>query len=142
MTNVEKTVSNAGISHQEVSARTGRKGNWFNDAYNNNEDIQISSLAKILSVVNDNTEIQKYQLIDLFDEKVLRISKVLASLSDEDSDTINDFITSETDLFIDLIGDWGSLDAKKKLSNQERSNFEELQKLITYSAKKEDKSNG
>jgi len=53
MTNIDKTVSKAGLSHQEISSRTGRKGNWFNDAYNNNEDIHISSLSKVLSVIND-----------------------------------------------------------------------------------------
>lgn len=130
MTNVEKVVSNAGLSHQEVSAHTGRKGNWFNDAYNNNEDIQISSLAKILSVVNDYTEIERYQLSDIFDNKVLRISKVMASLADEDLRTIYNFIMSEIDLFMDLIGDWGSLNSKNKLSNDERSYFEKLQKII------------
>ncbi|WP_142675793.1 hypothetical protein [Bacillus taeanensis] len=141
MTNVEKIVSNAGLSHQEVSSRTGRKGNWFNDAYNNNEDIHISSLAKVLSVINAHTEIKQYQLSDLFDKKVLRISSVMSSLADENFATINNFITSEIDLFMDLIGDWGSLDSKKKLSNDERSYFKELQKLIKHLADKGDKSN-
>lgn len=141
MTNLEKTVSNAGISHQEISSRTGRKGNWFNDAYNNNEDLHISSLSKVLSVVNDRTEIKQYSLSDLFDKKVLEISSVMSSLTDEDLATINSFIISEIDLFLDLIGDWGSLNSKKKLSNDEQSNFEELKKLIQDLADKEWKSN-
>lgn len=141
MANVERIVSNAGLSHQEVS-RTGRKGNWFNDAYNNNEDIHLSSLSKILSIVNKQTEIKQYRLTDIFDEKVLRISNVMSSLADEELDTIEDFMISEIDLFIDLIGDWGSLASKKKLSNNEYLIFEELQILIKNLSDKEDKPSG
>ena len=142
MTNVEKLVSNSGLSHQKISSSTGRKGNWFNDAYNNNEDIHLSSLSKILSVVNDHTEINQYQLTDIFDKKVLRLSSVMSSLADETEATINNFIISELDLFIDLLGDWGSLDSKNKLSSQEHTCFEELQKLIKQLANKGGKSNG
>lgn len=130
MTNVEKIVSNANLSHQEISSGTGRKGNWFNDAFNNNEDIQLSSLAKVLSVINSKKVINQYQLKDIFDDKVLKISSVMSSLADEDIATINNFITSEKELFIDLIGDWGSLDAKRKLTSIEHSCFLELQSLI------------
>ena len=130
ITNIEKITSKAGLSHQKISAETGRRGNWFNDAFNNNEDIKISSLAKILSVVNHKTDIKEYHLSDVFDEKVLKISRVISSLSDESSNSIQDFILSEETLLLDLIGDWGSLNSKKKLSSEEISCFEELQQLL------------
>jgi hypothetical protein len=152
MANLDKTVSNAGLSHQEISSRTGRQGNWFNDAYNNNEDIHISSLSKILSVVNEHTEINQYRLTDIFDEKVLRISIVMSTLADEqrknkekdkeNTDIIKNFIIAEIDLFLDLLGDWGSLIAKKKLNDNELVYFEKLQSLIKQLANEEDKSNG
>lgn len=137
MTNIEKIISNAGLSHQEVSSRTGRKGNWFNDAFNNNEDIQISSLSKVLAVVNSHAKINKYLITDIFDEKVLRISRVMSSLADENPKSINDFIISEINLFIDLVGDWGSLNSKNKLTDIERLYFDELQRLVKHLAEKE-----
>ncbi len=130
ITNIDKIVSTAGISHQELSTNTGRKGNWFNDAYNNNEDIRISSLAKVLSVVNNKIDIKQFSISNLYDEKVLRISSVISSLADENSLSINDFIFSEKDLFIDLVGDWGSLSSKKKLTSEEESCYQELQRLL------------
>jgi hypothetical protein len=130
MTNIEKMVSTANLSHQEISSRTGRKGNWFNDAFNNNEDIKISSLAKILSVINSNTDINQYQLADIFDKKVVRIANVISCLADEDLSNIKNFLYSERDLFMDLIGDWGSLDSKKKLTGPEHACFKEILQVI------------
>ncbi|WLR44394.1 hypothetical protein LC087_18975 (plasmid) [Bacillus carboniphilus] len=98
--------------------------------FNNSEDIKISTLAKILTVVNKHTPISDYKLTDLFDEKVLRISNTIASLSDESPETIIKFIESENELFMDLIADWGSLLSKNKLSDEEQLYLKDLKQLI------------
>ena len=132
MTNLDDLVSESNLSHIDISSRAGRKGNWFNDAYNNNEDIRISSLAKILSIINVEKDIKKYILADLFDKKVLEIARVLSNINDEDEDSVYvlDFISAEDVLFVDLLGDWGSLESKKKLTSEEKMSFHKIKDFI------------
>jgi hypothetical protein len=140
LTNIDDLISKAKLSHKEVSSRTGRKGNWINDAYNQSEDIQISSLAKIFSVINTEIDLNGYSLSAVFDDKVLDIARVISNLSDEEEDSaqIAEFVSSEEELLIDLLGDWGSLESKRKLNEEELSYFREIKKLINQQASKED----
>ncbi|AND40651.1 MULTISPECIES: hypothetical protein [Bacillaceae] len=140
LTNLDVLISKAKLSHKEVSSRTGRKGNWINDAYNQSEDIQISSLAKIFSVINTEIDLNGYSLSAVFDDKVLDIARVISNLSDEEENSaqIAQFVSSEEELLIDLLGDWGSLESKRKLNKEELSYFREIKKLINQQASKED----
>lgn len=130
MANINEFLKNANIRHYQLSEGTRRAKNWFNDAYNNNEDIQLSSLSKIMAFINSIDKIEKYQLSDLFDEKVLLITTVMMSLGDEETNHIHTFINSERDLFEDLIGDWGTLEAKKKLTELEQKHFKIVESLV------------
>ncbi len=132
MTNLDNLVSESNLSHIDISSRAGRKGNWFNDAYNNNEDIRLSSLAKILSIINKEKDITEYVLSDLFDKKVLEIARVLSNINDEDENSVHvlDFISAEDVLFVDLLGDWGSLESKRKLNSEEKMSFHKIKEFI------------
>lgn len=131
MININGIISESGLSHQEISCQTGRARNWFNDAYNNNEDIRLSSLSKVFAVLSKEFDLSNYQITDLFDKKVLHISGVLNSLADEDNDSIAGFILSEREIFSDLIADWGSLNEKKKLNEDEQFHYSELKFLLS-----------
>ncbi|GGM39446.1 hypothetical protein GCM10011351_27010 [Paraliobacillus quinghaiensis] len=131
MDNLNDLISQAKLTHREVSNRVGNSENWFNDAYNNNEDIQISSFAKVLSVVSEEHEISEYKLMDIFNEKILNISSLLTRLSDEEEKYISDFIIAEKKLFLDILGDWASLAYKNKLNNKEVELISKVKDLIS-----------
>ncbi|MCA1060296.1 hypothetical protein LCL96_15260 [Rossellomorea aquimaris] len=127
---MQSLVVETNFSHQKISELTGRRGNWFNDAFNNNEDIQISSLSKVLSVLDEQITIEQYSLSALFSEKSLKISRVLCSLPDESEESLSYFISTELDIFSDLLADLGSLNYRGKLSIEESVCFRELEGLI------------
>lgn len=131
MTNIEKIVTRTGLPHSQISKRMGRATNWFNDAYNNNEDIQLSSLSGILAVVDTINKIDEYKISDIFDEKVLKITTLMIKIADEESEHIPAFINSEKTLFMDLIGDWGSLGAKRKLTSLEQKYLKRIQSIVS-----------
>jgi len=131
MGNIDKIVDRTNLPHSQVSKRMGRAKNWFNDAYNNNEDIQLSSLSGIIAVVNTVDKIDEYKLSDLFDEKVLQITTLMIKIADEESEHIPAFIDAEKILFMDLIGDWGSLEAKRKLNSLEQKYLKRIQSLVS-----------
>jgi hypothetical protein len=130
MDSIGEIVAKTDFSHQRISERTGRSKNWFNDAFNNNEDIQISSLSKVLSILNEQTNIREYKLSDLFNENSLAIAKVLCLLPDETEESLSHFITEEVDTFSDLLADLGSINYRKKLSPDEIDCFRDLEALI------------
>jgi hypothetical protein len=130
MTNIENLLSISKLSHSKLSEGTGRKGNWYNDAFNNNEDIHISSLAKLLSVVDSKHGITNRNISEIFDEKVLRLSSLMSRMSDENETDTSNLISLEIVLFTDLIGDWGSLEAKKKLTSDEKEVFHSVRLLV------------
>ncbi len=136
MGKINKLLKNARIPHSKLSLDTGRARTWFNDAYNNNEDIQLSSLTRVLAVINSKDNIEKYKLSDLFDQKILQITTLMMSLGDEEPEYVPAFIESEHELFIDLISDWALLEDNKKLTFQEKEHFKKIQIMLD----KEEKS--
>lgn len=127
MANVNTLLINANLNHKEISNLVGNADNWFNDAFNNNEDIRLSSLIKILSVIPIQDD---HKINSLFDYKTLEISAVRIGLSIEDDSYINNFILSEKDIFMDMIGDWAAMDYRNKLSNHEQRVVEQIRNLI------------
>lgn len=130
MTNLDSFLKEANIKHSRLSLATGRARNWFNDAYNNNEDIQLSSLTRVLAVINSKDNIGKYKLSDLFDQKILQITILMMSLGDEEPEYVPAFIESEYELFIDLISDWALLEDNKKLTFEEKEHFKKIQIML------------
>jgi len=127
MANIDKLLTKEGLNHRELSNKIGNSNNWFNDAFNNNEDIRLSSLIKIFSVMPEQTE---FKLNILFDYKILEISSMRTSLSDEHENYIKDFIISEKDTFVDVIGDWAAMNYRNKLNNDEQKAVETIRHLI------------
>lgn len=131
MDNLDKLISEAKLTHREVSNRAGNSNNWFNDAYNNNEDIHMSSFIKILSVINQEIELKELKLVGIFDEKLLSISSLISRLNDEERNYLNDFIVSEKNLFLDVLGDWASMAYRNKLSENEKEIMDRVKTLIS-----------
>jgi hypothetical protein len=130
MSNINKLTMDANLKHKEISEQTGRAGNWVNRVYNNNSDITMSSFSKILSAISRKVDMDQYKLTVVFDHKILEIANVMSSLADEDTNSVSAFIISERDLFSDLMGDWGALNEKRKLSKEEKILLKQLQNLL------------
>lgn len=131
MDNIDDLISKSNLTHRELSNLAGNSDNWFNDAYNNNEDIQITSFAKILSVVNQKKDLSDYKLMSIFNEKILKITSLISRLSDEEDNYIEDFIIAEKTIFIDIIGDWASMAYKKKLNTKELELLNKVKDLVS-----------
>ena len=131
MANIDSLISESKLTHRELSNRVGNASNWFNDAYNNNEDIYLSSFTKVLSVIQEESNLDDYKLLDMYDNKILKIAQLIAKLSDEeDVQHIKGFIISEKSTFVDLLGDWASIEHNNKLSNSEIKTMSQLQNII------------
>lgn len=130
-------ISKSNLTHRELSNLAGNSNNWFNDAYNNNEDIQITSFVKVLSVVNQKKDLSNYKLMSIFDEKILKIMSLFSRLTDEEDNYIEEFIIAEKTLFMDIIGDWASMEYKNKLNAKEIDVMNEVKDLVSH--KKEEK---
>lgn len=128
MTNIDILISDSNLNHREISTKIGNSANWMNDAFNNNEDIRISSLIKILSIMPDKSE---KTLNTLFDDKMLEITSMMNSLSDENDGYIKCFIQSEKQLFTDIIGDWAAMERKNKLNEEEKNTAKKVRKNIS-----------
>jgi len=124
MVNVDAVLEKKGITHRDLSSRTGRAGNWFNDAKNNNEDIQFSTVARVLAAIQpeqeigvgtDTTEI----LNNVFSEKVFEVSEKLNNVMDGEGTPIHDIIQSDRNFYQDRIGDWASINSLGKMTKQE-----------------------
>lgn len=126
MKNIDQLVYKTGLSHSAVSDRIGSAKNWFNDAYNNNEDIYISSFTKVLSVIDGELDLSKYNLIDIFDRKIFKIVSLMHYLSDNDVAYLDTIIAHDPSAFVELIADWKSMDYRKKLSDVEKHNLNEI----------------
>ncbi|MGO1135816.1 hypothetical protein ACTOS9_21965 (plasmid) [Bacillus subtilis] len=131
MDNLDHLVSEAKLTHRAVSNRMGNSDNWFNDAYNNNEDIHISSSARLLSVIGQEMDLENHKLISLFDEKILEIAFLIGKLSDEDESYISDFVQADKSIFIDVLGDWASMAYKNKLDDVEKVVMNQVRDLIS-----------
>jgi|SRR5690625_478855 len=131
MANIDSLISESKLTHRELSNRVGNASNWFNDAYNNNEDIYLSSFTKVLSVIQEESNLDDYKLLDMYDNKILKFAQLIAKLSDEeDVQHIKGFIISEKSTFVDLLGDWASIEHNNKLSNSEIKTMSQLQNII------------
>lgn len=133
MNNLNTIIKATGLSHRELSERAGQSSNWFNDAFNNSEDITISSLSKVFGVLDQDKSIEPYPLMVLFDKKIILISNTLSRLADEDQDeqSIKNFILINDLLFSDMLTDWGALIEKKKLTTDEKSLYLDIQRLLS-----------
>lgn len=126
MDNLDRLVITAKLTHREVSYRTGNSHSWFNDAYNNNEDIRISSFIKVLSVLKQeieslsNPEINFHQeFINLFDDNILKIATMIGEFSDEEEREIAYFTQFDKGFFNEIIVDWVSMRNTNKLDDEE-----------------------
>jgi len=134
MYNLDEIVNKSNLTHSDLSSRVGNAKNWFNDAYNNDEDIRISSFVRILSVVDEvgKVNLDKYTLKDFFDDKILKIASLMRMLPDEHIDYVEDFIRNDLNIFIGLLADWRSLEYRKKLTKGEQNNLTEINNLINF----------
>ena len=132
MANLDRFINAAELTHREISSSTAKSQSWFNDAFNNNEDIYISTLTKVLSVIHEKHDLTQYRLIDIFDQKILKIALTLCRISDEDDDEhIRNYICSEKSFFLDLFGDWASINYKNKLNEEEKEVMLQVKDLIS-----------
>ena len=132
MENINRLLSksNADLTHRELSERMGNSANWFNDAYNNNEDIAITSFARLLSVIGQKIDLNEQKLITLFDSKILKISSLISELTDEDERYISNLIKSDKAIFTEILGDWASMDFKNKLNDAEKMVMNQVRELL------------
>lgn len=131
MGNLDQLISEAELTHRAVSNRVGNSDNWFNDAYNNNEDIYISSFTRVLSVIGQKIDLENKKLFSLFDEQILEIAFLIGKLSDEDDNYISDFIKADKNIFIDVLGDWASMAYKNKLDDVEKMVMDQVRDFIS-----------
>lgn len=138
MTNLDqRLISKTKLTHREISYRTGNSHSWFNDAYNNNEDISISSFIKILSVIKSAIESMKHpevdfqhELINLIDGSILKIASIIGELSDEEEHDIAYFIKSDEEFYREILVDWLSMKRKNKLNNIENRVVDQVEKIL------------
>lgn len=131
MDNLNHLISEAKLTHRAVSNRMGNSDNWLNDAYNNNEDIYISSFARVLSVIGQEMDLKEHRLLSLFDGEILKIASLMGRVSDEDANHIKDLIQADKKIFTDVLGDWASMAYKKKLDYVEKATMDQISDLIS-----------
>lgn len=131
------------LTHRDLSIETGRAEAWFNNSFNNLEDLRISSFLRILAVANEryktNTEaeIDGDFLNNIFTSKVLETANGINSLAIENEAHLVDFIQSEDKLFQDLIGYWGILNSKGKLTDTEVRVLKDIREILNSCNKTE-----
>lgn len=134
MGNLNQLVDKTDLTHREISSLVGSAKNWFNDAYNNNEDIHISSFIKVLSVVHSKLDLGEYNLIEIFDRNVLKIASLMNYLSDNGIAYLDEIIATDHSIFVELIADWKSMDFRRKLNEVEQHNLNQIILLISKGA--------
>ena len=130
MVKVDELVVEANLTHKEISEQTGREGNWVNRIYNDSSDMTVSSLAKILSVINQKVCLEDIGLNRVFNTEVLKVAKVMSQVADENTDSISSFILSEKLIFSDLMGGLGALRERNKLTAAEKEVLEKIEDLL------------
>lgn len=124
------------LTHRDLSIETGRAEAWFNNSYNNIEDLRISSFLRILAVANESykertgTEIDGAFLHAIFTSKVLETASAINGLAIENDAYLLDFIQSEEKLFQNLVGYWGILSSKGKLDAAEEEALGEIRTIL------------
>lgn len=126
MNNLNGVISKTDLTHREISNGIGNADNWFNDAYNNNEDIYISSFIRVLSVIDKEFTLVNYNLINLFDENILKIASLMDALSNEEDAYVIKFIEADLSTFIGLVANWKSMDYRNKLNDIEKESLEKI----------------
>lgn len=138
MTNLDRRlISKTRLTHREISYRTGNSHSWFNDAYNNIEDISISSFIKVLSVIKPEIESLKQpevnfqnELINLLDGSILKIASIIGELSDEEQQDIAYFIRSDQEFYREVLVDWITMKRKNKLNNAENRVVDQVENIL------------
>ncbi|WP_107937313.1 hypothetical protein [Ureibacillus chungkukjangi] len=136
------------LTHRDLSIETGRAEAWFNNSFNNLEDLRISSFLRILAVANErhkaNTEaeIDGEFLINIFTSKILETANGINILAIENEAHLGAFIQSEEKLFQDLIGYWGILSSKGKLNDAEEQVLKEMREILnSYNKTEQEEEN-
>lgn len=131
MNKLDRLIIDANLTHRDVSHLTGNSHSWFNDVYNNYEDIYISSFMRVLSVIKPEIDFyNKLKLNDLFDESTLKIASMISKLSDEEERDIANFIQSDKEIFNEIKVDWMSMKYKNKLNNVEKKVVEQVKNIL------------
>lgn len=130
MDNLDGIIDISGLNHSQLSKSISRPENWFNAVFNNNEDITISSFIRILSVINENFDLNEYDIFHFFDEKILKIATSMHALHDEDDTYLKQFIKNDLNIFTDLVSDWGIMLARNKLADIEKETLTEIDNFI------------
>jgi len=130
MDNLDKLTLRANLTHRAISDQMGAQVNWFNDAFNNNEDITVSSLARVLSVISEKIKLKEEKLTTVFDKKSLEIASLYGRVLNEKEQYIKDLIRSEKSIFSDLVTEWDYLSGKNKLDENEKKVARQVQDLI------------
>lgn len=124
------------LTHRDLSIGTGRAPSWFNNSFNQLEDLQISSFLRILATANERSkektgkEIEEVFLRDIFTSEAIDTANALNNLAAEENNHLLDFIQSEEKLFKDLIGYWGILSSKNKLDVTEEEVLREIRTVL------------
>ena len=127
------------LTHRDLSIGTGRAPSWFNNSFNQLEDLQISSFLRMLAVANERSkekaekEIEAVFLRDIFTSAAIETANALNNLVVEEDAHLLDFIQSEEKLFQDLIGYWGILSSKNKLDAVEEEALREIRTILKTS---------
>lgn len=124
------------LTHRDLSIETGRAEAWYNNSFNNIEDLRVSSFLRILAVANERykenteTEIDGAFLHAIFTSKLLLTASAINHLAIENDTHLLNYIQSEEMLFQDLVGYWGILNSKSKLDAEEEEALREIRIIL------------
>jgi len=82
--NIDKELQNRKISHAKLSAISGRGGNWFNRAFNELEDMRVTTFIRTITAINKKTSGRDNNPVDvnhILDEELFKISSVFIDLA-------------------------------------------------------------
>lgn len=139
---MEVVSSRIHISDKAISESSGQSPNWFNDAKNNQEDIQISSFIRVLSVLTDSKNLklsaestpQKIPIEEIYTNQLIWLGSVFNGLKvDKDISVerlIESYIKSDPERLNELIATLSGLKTAGKLSEEEKKFSNKLITMI------------
>ena len=139
LTDLDQQLSKANIRHSDVSAAINNAPPWFNNVFNNNEDIRMSSLIRVIAYVTEQEGIDRETFLnELFNTSLLDYARIINVTKDEvlpgvailEQKKLLEIIQEEKRLFVDLDSQWGYLQSKEKLNAEEASIREQIKQLI------------
>lgn len=137
--NVNTILGEKNISNSNISNGTGRAGNWFNDAKNNNEDIRFSTVARVFAAIKPETKTEiaterdpeiVTMLSNVFSEKVFELANVLNNLTHAEGMPIHVLIQSDRKFYQNLIAEWASIQSLGKLTTQEMAHVNQISEWL------------